>query len=498
MRKIKKLASCAAAVLMAFTAASCGSTESSSGGDNAASQSDNSIAVTTTAMGKDLETSQQEVIDDLAADSKPDDRKLENTNIKWFSFWDINPTSSEDKDIGVDLALFKSKYNGTIEYVSTTWEKKFDDLAALILANESPDFCGADDMDLFPKGAIKEMIEPIDDYIDFDSDLWKDVKTASDEFMYHGKHYVGISRVDPAYIWVYNKTVLEELGIEDPAEMFEEGNWNWETMFNMCKDFADADNDKYALDAWYYENALTESTGVPLIGMKDGNIVNNIEDPKIAKVQEMMYDLQKNNVVYPKHEHEWNVRGGKDKWGTGLASGLTLFYPIGFWAIEDAPSVTAPFGDISNGDVMFVPVPCDKDSDAQYVPSRVHGFCIVKNAQNPEGVAAWLDCTRYAEADPKAKEITFEQLRNDYGWTDEMIEMRDRIYQMAAEHPVFEFAQGVSKDIANLTDSIIKATMHPSDPASWSQTVEKNKKALDYLINEAQEQVADNKDSKSS
>lgn len=485
MMRYKKFAAGTAALLMAFSMSACGSSDSS--GTDASATPD-----TTTVMGKDLENSQQEIIDSIAADSKADDRQLTNTTIKWFSFWDINPTSSEDKDIGVDLALFKSKYNGTIEYIATTWENKFDDLAAKILANESPDFCGADDMDMFPKGALKEMIEPIDDYIDFSSDLWKDIKDASDQFMYHGKHYVGISRVDPAYIWIYNKTVLEELGIEQPAEMFENGTWNWETMGQMCKDFADPENDKYALDAWYYENALTESTGVPLVGMVDGNIVNNIEDPKIAKVQEFMYELQKNNVVYPKHEHEWNVRGGKDKWGTGLASGLTLFYPIGFWAIEDAPSATAPFGDISKGEVMFAPVPCDKDSDAQYIPSRIHGFCIVKNAQNPEGVAAWLDCTRYAEADPKAKEITYDQLRNDYGWTDEMIEMRDKIYTMAAEHPVFEFAAGVSNELSTQTDLVIKATMHPSDPHSWSETVQGNKKALDYLISQAQKKVEGN------
>ena len=487
MRNYKKFASFAAAIVIAFGVASCGDSGSSDAGT-----STGDATTATTASGRDLKDSQKEAIDQIASESKPDDRKLTNSTIKWFSFWDINPTSSDDKDIGVDLSLFKSKYNGTIEYIQTTWEKKFDDLAAKILANESPDFCGADDMDLFPKGALKEMIEPIDDYIDFNSDLWKDVKTACDQFVYKGKHYVGISRVDPAYIWVYNKTILEELGIEEPAKMFDEGNWNWDTMSQMCVDFVDPEQEKYALDAWYYENALTESTGVPLIGMKDGNIVNNIEDPKIAKVQEKMYDLQKNNVVYPKHENNWNVRGGKDKWGTGLASGLTLFYHIGFWAIEDALSATAPFGDISKGEVMFAPVPCDKDTDAQYVPSRVHGFCICKNAANPEGVAAWLDCTRMAEADPKAKEITVNQLKEDYGWTDEMIEMRDRIYQMAAEHPVFEFAQGVSQDVSNVTDNIIKATMHPSDPKSWTQTVQENKKTLDYYITEAQKKVAGN------
>ena len=491
MKGYKRIAACAAAVMMAAAMTACGDTDSGTTSSNGGSTDNSTDGAVTTVMGKDLEESQQQVIDDIASDSKADDRVLTNTNIKWFSFWDINPTSSEDKDIGVDLALFKSKYNGTIEYISTTWNTKFDDLAAAVLAHESPDFCGADDMDMFPKGAIKEMIEPIDDYINFDSDLWKDVKTACDQFVYHGGHYVGVSRVDPAYIWIYNKTVLQELGIEEPAEMFANGTWNWETMGDMCKAFADPENDKYALDAWYYENALTESTGIPLIGMENGEIVNNIEDPRIAKVQEYMYELQKNNVVYPKHENGWNVRGGKDKWGTGLASGLTLFYPIGFWAIEDAPSATAPFGDISAGDVMFAPVPCDKDSDAQYIPSRVHGFCIVNNAPNPEGVAAFLDCTRYAEADPKAKEVTYDQLKNDYGWTDEMIEMREKIYEMAAEHPVFEFAQGINQDVSDITDAILKATMHPSDPHSWTETVQENKKALDWLIEDAQKKVAD-------
>ncbi|MBR6045334.1 MAG: extracellular solute-binding protein [Ruminococcus sp.] len=480
MKKFKRIAALTAAMTMALTMASCGSGDSSGTSDSAA-----------TTTEKKLEDSQQEVVDSIANDSKEDDRKLENTEIKWFSFWDINPTSSDDKDIGVDLALFKSKYNGTITYISTTYNTKFDDLATRVMSGDSPDFCGADDMDMFPKGAIKNMLEPLDDYIDFDSDLWKDIKNANDQFVYKGKHYVGVSRVDPAYIWVYNKKVLEELGIDQPADMYHNGEWNWDTMSEMCKDFADPDQDKYALDAWYYENALTESTGLPLIGMENGDIKNNIDSPLIAKAQDMMYELQRNNVVYPKHEHGWTVRGGQDMWGMGLASGLTLFYPIGFWAIEDAPSKTEPFGDIANGDVMFAPVPCAKDSDTQYVPSRVHGFCIVKNAKNPEGVAAWLDCTRYAEADPKAKEITVNQLKEDYGWTDEMIDMRDEIYALAAEHPVFEFAQGISKDISSITDNIIKATMHPSDPATWASTVDSNRLALDALIEEAKEAVAD-------
>ncbi len=121
-----------------------------------------------------------------------DVRDLKSNEIKWFSHWDINPTEAEDKEIGADLALFKTKYNGKINWVQTTWETKFDDLAALVMSNDSPDFIGADDMDVFPKGAIKSMIEPIDDYIDLSKPLCNDHCCA-------GKSHKGCDR--SVYAW---------------------------------------------------------------------------------------------------------------------------------------------------------------------------------------------------------------------------------------------------------------------------------------------------------
>ena len=171
---------------------------------------------------------------------------------------------------------------------------------------------------------------------------------------------MSVIRTDPAYVFVYNKQTMEDNGYDDPAELFKEGKWNWDTFTEMCLDFTDAESDKYALDGWYYEKALQQSSGVPLIGITDGKLVNNISDPMIAKAQNMMYELQKNNVVYPKHENNWKLRG--DAEGSGMATGLTLFYPIGLWALENAPSTTVNYGDVSKGEVMFVPVPCSADT----------------------------------------------------------------------------------------------------------------------------------------
>ncbi len=465
MKNTKRILALAAALLTAFGAVGCGAN------DNSTSSED-----------KKLKESQQEIVERLANDMT-NTRELENSTIKWFSHWDINPTNSEDKEIGVDLALFQTKYNGKIEWISTTWETKFDDLAKLVIAQNSPDFCGADDMDIFPKGALQGMIEPIDDYFDFSDPLWADIKTATDQFILNGKHYVSVIRTEPSYVFIYNRNTIDAAGFDDPAELFAKGEWNWDTFSEMCRDFVNPDEEKYALDGWHYEKALMQSCGVPLIGIEDGKIVNNITNTEVAKAQNMMYDLQKNGVVFPKHNNGWQLRGNQE--GGGMGSGLTLFYPIGLWAIEDAPSVTEQYGDIAEGEVMFVPVPSSADSDVTYVPSRIHGFCIVKGAQNPEGVAAFLDCCRASEIDEAAKGITYEQYQEDYGWTDEMIEMRATIYELSSQNPVFDFEQGVNSDLNNICDTAIRGTMNPQEQKTWTEVVGENQQAIDYLVNEA-------------
>ena len=86
MRNLKKLAAAAAALTMVASLAACGNSS-----DDSSSMAE-----------KKLNEDQQQTIEDII-ESQTDDRVLENNEIKWFSFWDINPTASDDKDIGVDL-----------------------------------------------------------------------------------------------------------------------------------------------------------------------------------------------------------------------------------------------------------------------------------------------------------------------------------------------------------------------------------------------------------
>lgn len=431
-------------------------------------------------------TEDQTAIIDKFAETLPD-LKFDNKEVKWLSHYNINPTDGQSKS--ADIHIFEEKYGGKLTWVTSTWNTRYDDLAKLVMAKDSPDMFPADDMDTFPMGAIRAMFQPIDQYINLDDDLWKDTKKSADAFYFNGGHYTAVINVQPNYACIYNTACVDEAGLDQPAELFEKGEWNWDTFEEMCLAFTDADNDKYALDGYWYGNAISETCGVPLIGLKDGKVVQNLADPAILEIQERMYNLQKNNVVFPRSENNWAPRGG-DGNGEGLASHLTLFYPMGLWGIEADPEKTKQYGDVEAGEIMFVPMPTNPKGDTYYISSRVHGFNLCTGAPNPEGFAAFCAIQKYCDQSEDIKKIGDDQLRDNYKWTDEMIEMRHKLYDMAAENPVFDFQNGVSPDISSTMQNVSQASMiSGGNQITWTECRETYETGLQYYIDKENKNI---------
>lgn len=472
MKLVKRLTAATLALTLTASLAACGDSDASSTGSSVA-------------PGKEMNDSQNQMVDALA-DQLPD-KELENKTITWLAHYDINPT--EGKVMPPALRLFQTKYDGKIAFSQCEFGDRYTKLASQVMANQSPDFFPADDMDVFPKGAIKAMFQPIDDYVDLNSDLWKQSKEYCDQFMFNGKHYVAVIEPTPNYACVYNRKTMEDNSYDDPAELFANDEWDWDVFTEMCVDFTNPDEDKYGLDGYWYNKALSETSGVPMIGLEDGKLVSNMSNPLIEKVQERMYNLQKDGVVYPRSENNWNTRGGGET-GNGLGSYQTLFIPVGLWAIECPPESCKMFGDVEAGEVMFVPMPKNPDADAYYVSARVNGYVICNGAPNPEGVAAYLDCIQISNQ--QANQITFDVLKDDYKWSDEMIEMRKTLYSMAAEHPVFDFQSGVSPDMDKLMETVSQATMiSGGNETTWTACRTENEAAVEYLIKEANSNISD-------
>ena len=117
-------------------------------GCNSSGSGEQTTVTTTTATMKE---EQAAIVEQVEIDGD----KLENGTLRWLSFWDINPT--EGKPVPVFLELFQTKYGGTIEYIPTTWDTRYNDLATMVLGGNSPDMFSACDLDTFPGKASAGM-----------------------------------------------------------------------------------------------------------------------------------------------------------------------------------------------------------------------------------------------------------------------------------------------------------------------------------------------------
>lgn len=430
---------------------------------------------------KSLDSATAAEVAEIASQDERLTGELTNKTIKWMANWDINPDAT-GKNTPIELAIFQSRYGGVVEYHSVDWKTRFDDLANAINGEDGIDFFPAGDLDCFPKGAIKDMFVPIDDYIDFSDPLFADVKEAADIFQWKGKHYVIVNDVSGDNCLVfYNRDTIEENGLEDPAELFEKGEWTWDTFQDTLNQFVDPENPddpKYGIDGWWFEAGLSATCGVPYIGIEDGKLVNNLKDPAIERLQNWMYELGTTNcVAIGIGDYGWEEKPSY------IGEGKSLFLPAGGWKLYVEKAQWEPvFGE----NVMFVPMPKDPNADEYYIPCGIDGYLMVKGGQNPEGVAKFAACKRVTITNERASEIATQQLYDDYGWTEEMVEMLHKCHDMARANPYYDFYNAVSSDVSGLLDSNDVGGVRSSSKGQyqWSESVGAVYSAIDAYLNE--------------
>ncbi len=400
--------------------------------------------------------------------------ELENKTIKWLATWDINPDST-GKNKPTELVAFEEKYGGKVEWIQCEHNERYEKLAQMIDSGDGVDFFYAGDMDAFPKGAIKGMFAPVDDYIDFDSPLWEYVKDVNDSLMWNDSHYCVVTQTTGDKVaCVYNKKTVEEAGLTDPAELYANGQWTWDTFHDMLKKFVDVDNQKFGIDGWWYEFGLMATTGIPAIELNDGKLISNIAEPAMERVQNFMYDLNSSgSIAIGVGDYGWDAHPEY------IGEGKLLFYPVGLYEFYmDSASWKKKYGE----DVGFVPMPKDPESDEYYVPVGMEGYCFVKGGQNPEGVARYLDCKRFAIMDEDTSILGDQQFRDDFGWTEEMIEMKKEMQELADENPFLDLSTGVSTDCGEILDTNLRSA---SRGTPWNETYDAIYATLDLMLEEA-------------
>ena len=201
--------------------------------------------------------------------------ELENKTIKWMANWDINPDNT-GKSKSAQLTMFEEKFGGVVEYYPTTFENQYSDLSTAILGGEGIDFFPIGSLDSYISGTVSGMYQPIDEYVDFNNELWGDVKDIGDKLMINGKHYALLTEISAGEVVIYNRSTFDANGLEDPADLFAKGEWTWDTYRDLLSEFVDNDSGMYGIDGWWIEQPLYLTTGKSLISIDNCTVTYNI------------------------------------------------------------------------------------------------------------------------------------------------------------------------------------------------------------------------------
>lgn len=475
MKSIKRVAAGVAALSMVLGLAACGGKNGETPeATTAATEGTTAVSINTDGISDE----EQGVIDNTTSALR--DVELENKTIKWIATWDINPDST-GKSEPVALSMFKTKYGGNVKWYQTTFDTRYTDLSTYVLGGEGIDFFQRDNASL-PNGIVNGMFCSVDDYIDINDELWSHVKEAMEVYNFNGKHYAFITGVSADNVVIYSTKTIEENGYDDPWDLYQNGEWNWDTFTEMLEDFCDPEEGREGLDGWWTENALLLSAGVPTVKAVDGQLQTNLEDPTIEKAMNWMTTLYNKGLILPKEQYDWSEQP------QFMGEGRELFYITGSWALMKTPE-TWTFC-IPPEEVAIVPVPSPADSDP-YQMAALNGFCLVKGGDNPLGVALYSECEILAQYSDDATELYAEKTRSDYSWTDSLIEQYNEVNRLANEYPVVDLAAGVSTDVSSLTtdggeQTGLRAAMHGYE---WATTREQISETVNMLVEEVNQKL---------
>ena len=280
------------------------------------------------------------------------------STVKWLGWGDPFQNYDDDEIVNTGFWTFQEKYGGKLDYIETDYFECSNKLSELIVGGTPPDIMTGGYS--FPMGAINGTIQSVDPWIDYDDPLWAPMKDLAEKFSLGGKHYYVCLETTPSNVCVYNRRVISEYGYDDPADLYWNDEWTWDVFYDMCVDFSDPDEDRFALDGYAFAGMFVEATGKQILDRDaDGNFISSIGDPEIERGQDYLYNLLKNDCTYGRGT--WALRGD---FGEGMKTGKCLFYIIGeVFFTNTVEIIDSLWGSMEDGEVMFAPLPRDEAGD---------------------------------------------------------------------------------------------------------------------------------------
>ena len=369
-------------------------------------------------------------------------------------------------------ASLKTQYGVDVEYVTVDWNDLGTRLTSMVLSNMAPDIYIGRYKD-YPVIASKNLIQPLDEIIDFKNPLFEFTKDTQPTVQLGGKNYAVASPDRVGWIVWYNERMFSEAGLDTPRELYWNNNWNWDTFLNAAKELTDEKSGIYGVGAT--GNYLTMTTGEHFLKYDSatGKLQNNLRSPMIAKVMNFYGDLaQKYKVLSPDTEGIQAFSQGK----------LAMLMD-GDW-LEESQLLEQS----KRNDVNFVPVPKCPDADKYYVQTDYDPlFSIPVGAKNVDGAKAYIIYQLFNRASlvkrndnkemAKKYDENIQRRVSVLGNDDDDLKMQESYNELSPAH-IVDSLPDFTSIVSSMQDEV------RSKGTSWETLVEKNYAALQAYVDE--------------
>lgn len=445
MKSFKKIISLSLCAAMVLGLTACG--QEGEGG--------NSAEATTTS--NTLDDDERNPVDINEFVNNEEEETLENPNLVYFGFYDMRVAG----DIKPGVKLFEETYGGTIDYMQVNWGDRMDRLQTLITTGQSPDLVDKEDLSfpyLMSQNVYKDMTSYFEKYMD--EEQWTPAyKDLIERYSWKGAHYFYPFTVNALpNCLIYNADLFTSLGLDNPKEMYLNNEWDWNAFKQIMVDFMRVNPEALGGIQGIVGRDIFLSTGVPLIAIDDGTVVNNFSNEAIDRAANFLMDIRKEQLP---------VRG-EGMWSNEpepLATGKVAFLGVGQWKITDFCK------DYPDQKFEFVPFPRDPLADNYYYGLTSFSYMVCDGAPNPEGSAAFINIMRKCQVDPELKAVVNQSIMADKQYDQETFDFLTSFDDIDNFALTLEGYGGFSNELTNIVDTMITniAFEQGEEQRGWTQ-----------------------------
>lgn len=299
--------------------------------------------------------------------------------ITMATWWDATPfgDTESSKKILQNIADLEKEFNFKWKFEKVDYGQIAEKTASSVLAGQPfADIVRLEQGMAYPGLVNKGILQPIEDILMASG---AEIETFIDPFVvntstFNGKLYGWSDNPYFTYSGVlYNRTLLQKLGMKDLSEYVKDGTWTWDKFKEVAAQATQGDTYGLADFSGNFLEVAMVSNGTDLVDLAANK--QALDDPKTVEALQFTQDVMNSNIFPKGVTTDWQAPG------PAFRKGNVLMYNAFNW---QTVSVKSDMGDV---DIGFVPYPKGPSATQYYSNAGGPNFwTIPKGVKDPEKV----------------------------------------------------------------------------------------------------------------